>query len=453
MKKEDRDKFGNFVHEERKKEEEVLNICQDIMKNSGNELAVSMRYFYGALSALRVIPSGETSSMGTDGKFLYVNPGWLIPVFMEHKVRINRLYLHELFHCLFCHLWSRKEREQEIWNLACDITVEHVLDEMYEKAVYLRPDSFRREKYIQWKEKYQVLTAEILYKLLLEETEDDRQKLVQEFRKDDHQFWYSPRNKGGMASRQKQWEEMRRKMQTEMEMFAKEAAGQSPGLIEHLQAENRKRYDYREFLRKFSVLKEEMQVDMDSFDPIYYHFGMETYGNMPLIEPLETKEMKKIEDFVIVVDTSMSCNGSLIRRFLEETYSVLAESESFFRKIQVHIIQCDDRIQEDVVIHDQKEMEAYLQDFAVKGFGGTDFRPAFAYVSQLLKQGAFQRLRGLLYFTDGYGTFPGKMPPYETAFIFMKDDYRDVDVPPWAIKLILDTETLEKERNQEHYEY
>ena len=62
-------------------------------------------------------------------------------------------------------------------------------------------------------------------------------------------------------------------------------------------------------------------------------------------------------------------------------------------------------------------------------------------------------LRGLLYFTDGYGTFPGKMPPYETAFIFMKDDYRDVDVPPWAIKLILDTETLEKERNQEHYEY
>lgn len=79
--------------------------------------------------------------------------------------------------------------------------------------------------------------------------------------------------------------------------------------MEHLQAENRKRYDYREFLRKFSVLKEEMQVDMDSFDPIYYNLGLELYGNMPLIEPLETKEMKKIEDFVIVLDTSMSCNS------------------------------------------------------------------------------------------------------------------------------------------------
>ena len=126
---------------------------------------------------------------------------------------------------------------------------------------------------------------------------------------------------------------------------------------------------------------------------------------------------------------------------------------AFFRKIQVHIIQCDEKIQDDQVIHDQREMEAYLQDFTIRGFGGTDFRPAFAYVDQLLKMGSFQRLRGLLYFTDGYGMFPAKMPPYDTAFIFMKDDYRDVDVPPWAIKLILDTKALERERTAEHYEY
>ena len=33
MKKEYRGKFGNFVHEERKKEEETLEICEDILKN------------------------------------------------------------------------------------------------------------------------------------------------------------------------------------------------------------------------------------------------------------------------------------------------------------------------------------------------------------------------------------------------------------------------------------
>ena len=34
------------------------------------------------------------------------------------------------------------------------------------------------------------------------------------------------------------------------------------------------------------------------------------------------------------------------------------------------------------------------------------------------------------------------MPSYDTAFIFMKDDYRDVDVPAWAIKIILDPDDL-----------
>ena len=63
--------------------------------------------------------------------------------------------------------------------------------------------------------------------------------LEQEFRCDDHHFWYTPQNRSGMASHQKEWEEMRHKMQTEIELFSKEAAGDSPGLVEHLQAENR----------------------------------------------------------------------------------------------------------------------------------------------------------------------------------------------------------------------
>ena len=35
------------------------------------------------------------------------------------------------------------------------------------------------------------------------------------------------------------------------------------------------------------------------------------------------------------------------------------------------------------------------------------------------------------------------MPLYETAFVFLKEDFQDVDVPPWAIKLILEPEDLE----------
>ena len=60
----------------------------------------------------------------------------------------------------------------------------------------------------------------------------------------------------------------------------------------------------------------------------------------------------------------------------------------------------------------------------------------------MIKAGKFSRLRGLLYFTDGYGTFPVKMPPYDVAFVFIKDQYQDESVPDWAMKLILDKEDV-----------
>ena len=169
------------------------------------------------------------------------------------------------------------------------------------------------------------------------------------------------------------------------------------------------------------------------------------YGNMPLIEPQETKEVLKIEDFVIAIDTSMSCKEELVKKFLEETYNILSKSESFFRKINIHIIQCDDKIQSDVVVRNYEELQEYMEHFEVKGLGGTDFRPVFGYVKQLLKEKRFHRLKGLIYFTDGYGTFPVKRPLYETAFVFMKEDYRDIDVPVWAMKLIIEPEDLTRE--------
>ena len=90
MKKEYWGKFGNFVHEERKKEEETLEICEDILKNSRNEMAVAMRFLQSAFGALRPTVSGETDVMGTDGKLLFASPTWLLNTFMQNKVWINR---------------------------------------------------------------------------------------------------------------------------------------------------------------------------------------------------------------------------------------------------------------------------------------------------------------------------------------------------------------------------
>lgn len=426
-------------------------ICEDILKSARNQLYLNMRFLDCALSALLFQGNMGISPVGTDGTVLYYHPEKLMEIFRRGPQKVNRIYLHSLFHCIFLHVFPKRDGEgmlevdRQYWNLACDIAVESMIDGLYLKCVHQPVSMAKRQALELLSEKGKVLTAQRIYRRLqeLHLPENKMQELKREFYQDDHSKWYetAPRSPQ-MVQKKKDWDDIRERMQTEMETFSKEAGKDGESLLEQLQAQNRHRYDYRDFLRKFSVLKEEMKVDMDTFDYIFYNYGMNLYGNMPLIEPLETKEERKVEDFVVVIDTSMSCKGELVKKFLEETYSVLSESESFSRRIQVHIIQCDEKVQSDVKITSGQQLKDYMEHFTVKGGGGTDFRPAFTYVDQLLNQKKFTRLRGLIYFTDGYGIYPAKMPPYETAFVFMKEDYQDVDVPPWAIKLILDSEDL-----------
>ena len=127
---------------------------------------------------------------------------------------------------------------------------------------------------------------------------------------------------------------------------------------------------------------------------------------------------------------------------MEETYAILSSNESFFHKVNIHIIQCDADIQLDKKITSAEELKLFMEDFELRGSGGTDFRPVFKYVDQLIEEKAFRNLKGLLYFTDGYGTFPRRRPAYDTAFIFYHEDYTDATVPPWAMKLILGKDDL-----------
>ncbi len=210
-------------------------------------------------------------------------------------------------------------------------------------------------------------------------------------------------------------------------------------VLESLRNIQRDKESYEEFLRKFAVLEERMKVDLDSFDYNYYTYGLELYGDMPLIEPLEYKEMHTIREFVVAIDTSGSCDLDLVRKFLEKTYSILSEEEVFEGKLTLHLIQCDAGIQEDVLITSREELEHYIQNFKIRGRGGTDFRPVFERVKDLQKQGELSQLRGLLYFTDGYGTFPKEPAPYKTAFVFAEMD-GNVRVPPWAMRVYLDEE-------------
>ena len=561
-----------------------------ILNQSRYELSLSMRHLARALDRLPYEMDFNTQRMGTEGERIHFHPEFIFQLFMESPQKLNRLYMHSLLHCLFRHMFKNEDKKEELWNMACDIHVEYVLDSLDVDLLKRPAGEYRENTFQSMEEKIKTLSAERIYQYL-EEADldyDAWERLEREFYKDDHVFWkvidrkdapgqegegegdgaplplpedfttndnpsgeenegekkdsgdntsaeksedkdkspreskssedaspqsgtpsngegkevknqeavnQEPENRGsegegntgegnsgedsqgeakqedsqsgnssgkkqeerkkaenrkptGQEKREereakkkrdalsKEWEDISKRTEQEIEHYSKEKQEEQGSLAWFLRLEQKKYTDFRDFLRRLSVDREEMEVDLDSFDYGYYYYGLEQYGNMPLIEENEYREGRKLQELVIAIDTSHSTKGEMVKGFLEETAGILKQKDAFFQKVKVHILECDDELRKDICLENVEDLEQYSKNFAVKGGYGTDFRPVFRYVSDLQKRGELKNLKGLMYFTDGKGRYPKEAPPYVTAFVFPKgEDIDDDNVPFWAMKL------------------
>lgn len=459
------------------REEKIEKIGKMIIENAASVLFTSMRYLDLAIFALTPFADKSINIMGTDGERLFYSPEGLIEEFKKDGKEINRVFLHSIFHCLYRHLFNSKKYigdDAFFWDIACDITVERLIDDLDVSAINPIVSRYRTYIYKRVSLEMDTVTAEGVFKALKkwdDFSESDYKIMYKVFCMDDHGYW--ARNNGsdktppptaesggqnnnppnndlkGIANgdkSEKKWEDLSERTASEMEHFKKDTGDGEDGVLKSLKAVNRHRYDYGEFLKRFAVYGEEALPDENSFDYAFYTYGMELYGNMPIIEPLEYREVKKIADFAIVLDTSASCSGEAIQGFLNETFSLLKLRENFFKSINIHIIQCDSKIRRDTVVKNSNDINKYIEELNVEGFGGTDFRPAFEYVDELKAQGSLKNLKGLIYFTDGEGTFPEKPPKYDVAFVFLKEYYYDAQAPSWAVKLVLEPEQVIKHK-------
>ena len=561
-----------------------------ILNQSRYELSLSMRHLARALDRLPYEMDFNTQRMGTEGERIHFHPEFIFQLFMESPQKLNRLYMHSLLHCLFRHIFKNEDKKEELWNMACDIHVEYVLDSLDVDLLKRPAGEYRENTFQRLEEKIKTLSAERIYQYL-EEADldyDAWERLEREFYKDDHVFWkvidrkdapgqegegdsdgaplplpedffpnnnpsgeenegekkdsgdntsvensedkdkspreskssedaspqsgtpsngegkeeknqeagnQEPENRGsegegntgegntgedsqgeakqedsqsgnssgkkqeerkkaenrkptGQEKREereakkkrddlsKEWEDISKRTEQEIEHSSKEKQEEQGSLAWFLRLEQKKYTDFRDFLRRLSVDREEMEVDLDSFDYGYYYYGLEQYGNMPLIEENEYREGRKLQELVIAIDTSHSTKGEMVKGFLEETTGILKQKDAFFQKVKVHILECDDELRKDICLENVEDLEQYSKNFSVKGGYGTDFRPVFRYVSDLQKRGELKNLKGLMYFTDGKGRYPKEAPPYVTAFVFPKgEDIDDDNVPFWAMKL------------------
>ncbi len=391
---------------------------------------------------LNVECRGQMGAHLFDGMALYYDPALLLQQYRNAPHYAARLYLHTLLHGIFSHALSADKLNRTYWDLATDIAVEHTILDWNLHLTSLSSDDLLQSRMDVLEKQAGGLTAERLYRHF--RIEEPSEKAMQEWYKlchyDEHRYWDRQEE---LELSQAEWRKISERIKADLKSFSKEK-NSAESMEENLKEATRQRYDYTDFLRRFMVMGETVQVNDDEFDYIYYTYGLHTYGNMPLVEPLEYKDSKKIKDFVIAIDTSASCRGEVVQAFLQKTYNIMQASENFFRKVNVHILQCDSEVRQDVKITEQKEFDDFMAHGKLTGFGSTDFRPAFSYIEKLQKEQEFDDLKGLLYFTDGYGIYPEHMPDYDVAFVFLQEDENVPKVPPWAIKIVLDEEEVWK---------
>lgn len=410
-------------------------VCVQIMEHVKSELFLDFPFMALPLNGLQMQMSDSLKSAGCDGKTFYFSNEFVIRIFKKNPVYLNRIYLHSILHCVFSHLWISSSRNMNLWHIACDICVEYTLDHLEKKSVK-RILSYIRKKTYQILEKEYNLSASGIYLYLLNLDSKQLLELKNEFICDDHRYWPKSKEESqsiGNQNLKNSWKQkaIQSSLQNKNQMDGKEEGSYSWQIK---MAESKR--SYREFLKKFMVLKEEVKINEDEYDLSYYTYGLRLYKNLPLIEPIETKEERKIPELVVVLDTSYSTSGNLIKNFLKETSAIL-KSNVFFSNSKIHIIQCDNRVQDHKILTSFDQMDEFLESFTVIGGNGTDFRPVFDYVNECMEQGICKEVSALLYFTDGKGIYPKRRPNYKCAFLFLEDYDRNL-VPTWAISQRMD---------------
>lgn len=488
-------KSFNNENNDRESNKDVI-LAEKIITAAQDKIVASMRFMDSAVFALKKeIVTDKKGIFMVDGTTLYYSSDEIFARMKRGLSSFTHDYMHVLLHCIFKHYYVSEKVNRLYWDLASDIAVEEMIESLGATCLNTHESSERRDELKKIKAKRGRLSVDRLYKSFVNDPPIEAEVgLMRElFTVDDHLLWYRANknvNKpvdtseiiedgeadnshlqdhdknqqrssdgdtdtkfditsieelgnneecdGAALLSDQDWDKIRETVKTALEMDDASFGDAGGTMKRELRYAEEKRIDYSTFLRKFAANHETLKVDDDSFDYIMYTYGLNRYRDMPLIEPLEYKDEKNIRDLVIAIDTSGSTDGELVKKFVDKSFEILCNKDVIGAKFNIHVVQCDAEIQDDTVLKNRDDVDGFLRNLEIKGLGGTDFRPVFHYINELIRKKELRNLRGLLYFTDGKGTYPKRKPVYDTAFIFVDDDACGDDVPAWAMKVYFD---------------
>lgn len=452
----------------------VEELARNILRHSRRRISHLSPPLLEAVYAMNEKVRLSPGALSTDGCTLWFNPRQVVRDFRQDRDAVARQLLHVTTHCLLGHLDQRGSFEiTNAFDCAADLKAAQFAEGMCGRD-FAAHDTTKSHHY----HKIQHLSP--LYHELLEDNHFRKEllKMAAAAHFDDHDLWSQPMaaasaaqgsgnangsgegsdnsnsvgngngeenenqntdgsGQGGAAGKAEvpDWDRIRQSM-------LDGSMGKLPGNCAGMLTENfsvpERGISFAEFLRRFASPEERMLLDPDTFDVRWYHIGMEYYGNIPLLEPSELSEPPLPDDIVVALDVSGSCCGETCKRFLKELLGILRDISAGAPRFHVLLLLCDTEIQKEILLETSDQVDALFANFTVTGFGGTDFRPVFDRVAQLRQEGTLPRVRGLLYLSDGYGSYPDTPTDYPTAFLIPAEDrhYQSRNIN-WITRLYL----------------
>ena len=353
---------------------------------------------------LRAVPGhGWCTTMATDGYRIYYNPAWAGPL---SQAELRGVLAHELMHVLLQHSDRRRDRHPTRWNIACDLAVNLMLNEV----------GFRLPGTGLMNRDYVGLPAEEIYERLGDNLRDwvaaaiGTDSIFDQNDQDEDPCGSIPEvgmdvldnndpHLAGLRRAEDLDNEQRRDLIAELrgEVKQKLQGKVSAWFQAECQCAEKGSVDWRAVLRQW--MHERIRSDWSMWPPSKRHIhrgllmpsiGVEAPGHV-----------------VFAVDTSGSMSN-------EELSAAFAEVRRFRETFpcRLSFVQADAAVKS---VEEFGEMDGLnLPDTViVRGRGGTDFRPVFDW----FEEHAADSRSALIYATDGFGTFPPAPPGWPVVWL------------------------------------
>ncbi len=347
------------------------------------KLLIEYPYFGTLASRLAFEVNENIPSFLTDGSRFEYNDDYLDGLELDE---LGFALSNGAMHAALGHDNRQKGRMGWLWQLATDHAINTMLVENGLEAPFG----------INYDERFEGMYAEEIYATLKDEIQNEeyddekvngeaRDALGYESNEPDKK---RPQMEVENVAQEEQWEQIAKEA---MEKFDKQ--GDLPeGIERFFELSVMAKVDWRSELDH--AINVHAKTDYRLMPPSKKLLYMGTYLPAAYSEQLE---------LVIAIDSSGSVDELLLGRFMAEIESLLLLYPSY----QIDLLICDAKIH----FHRQFVNGEPIQ-YALKGGGGTDFRPVFEWIEQY---GPLNPL--LLYFTDLKGKFPEVEPPFETFWL------------------------------------